>query len=50
MHQSKSRRSFLQALGAGAASLGMGPPALGAESVIQALEPAPEDPNASRGW
>jgi predicted dehydrogenase len=50
MHQSTSRRTFLQTLGAGAAALGLNRPATAAEPVIQGFETAPEDPNASRDW
>ena len=50
MHDSTSRRSFLQALGAGAAVLGLHAPSSAAEPVIQGFEAAPADPNASQGW
>ena len=48
MHDRTSRRSFIQALGAGAAGLSLA--GLAAEPPIQGFEPAPEDPNASAGW
>jgi predicted dehydrogenase len=50
MHQSTSRRTFLQALGAGAAALGLNRAATAAEPVIQGFEAAPEDPDASGDW
>jgi len=50
MHDSTSRRSFLQTLGAGAAVLGLHAPTSAAEPVIQGFEAAPTDPNASQGW
>jgi predicted dehydrogenase len=50
MHDSTSRRSFLQALGAGAAVLGLHSPTSAAEPVIQGFEAAPTDPNASKNW
>jgi predicted dehydrogenase len=49
-----NRRSFLQAVGTGAAALGL--PTLAhaaertAEKTIQGFEQAPEDPNASKNW
>ncbi len=48
MHDQASRRSFMQALGAGAAGLSLA--GLAAEPPIQGFEPAPADPNASAGW
>jgi predicted dehydrogenase len=50
MFDSTSRRSFLQALGAGAAALGLNRSAAAAEPVIQGFEAAPDDPNAAQGW
>ena len=50
MHDSTSRRSFLQTLGAGAAVLGLHAPTSAAEPAIQGFEAAPADPNASQGW
>lgn len=50
MHESTSRRSFLQTLGAGAAVLGLHAPTSAAEPAIQGFEAAPADPNASNGW
>ncbi len=45
-----NRRSFLGALGVGAAALGVPTTILAAEPQIQGFERAPEDPNASKGW
>lgn len=50
MSNSTSRRSFLQAAGLGAAALGLGGSAAGAEKPIQGFEEEPTDPNASKGW
>lgn len=50
MSISASRRSFLQALGAGAAALGLDYTATAAEPVIQGFEAAPTDPKAAHGW
>ncbi len=51
MKNSTSRRSFLQALGLGAAALGLPGSAAAAEKKpIQGFEEAPRDPNASKGW
>ncbi len=46
-----TRRSFLQAMGLGAAALGLpGAAAAAPEKPIQGFEKAPEDPDASKGW
>ncbi len=45
-----SRRSFLTALGAGAAALGLERPLSAASPAIQGFERAVDDPNASKGW
>ena len=45
-----TRRSFLQAMSATAAGLGLASVAQAAEKPIQGFEPAPENPNASVGW
>jgi predicted dehydrogenase len=49
-----TRRSFLQTVGLGAAALGVGREAAAAEKAalkpIQGFEPAPENPDASKGW
>jgi predicted dehydrogenase len=52
MHDSTTRRSFLQAVGLGAAALGTAGVARAAEKekVIQGFEKAAEDPNASKDW
>ena len=50
MLESTSRRSFLQALGVGAAAVGVAGQAGAAAPPIQGFEPAPADPNASKGW
>ena len=50
MHDSSSRRSFLQAVGLGAAALGLQQAAMGEDKPIQGFEKAPEDPNASKDW
>lgn len=50
MHDFDSRRSFLQAVGLGAAALTLKGSAAAAENTIQGFEAAPADPNASRGW
>ncbi|MBN2024211.1 MAG: Gfo/Idh/MocA family oxidoreductase [Pirellulales bacterium] len=49
MSESTSRRSFLQAVGLGAAALGLGGAARGQEPQIQGFEKA-VDPEASKGW
>lgn len=50
MHDSTSRRSFILALGAGAAALGRKRPATAAEKPIQGFEQAPADPRVWKGW
>lgn len=45
-----SRRSFLHAMGFGAAALGLGRLATAAEKPIQGFEEAKADPNASKQW
>lgn len=45
-----SRRRFLQSMGATTAVLALPTSGRGAEPPIQGLEPAPEDPSASKGW
>lgn len=51
MRDSTTRRSFLQAVGLGAAAVGVTGVARAAEEkVIQGFEKAPEDPNASKDW
>ncbi|MDP6720441.1 MAG: Gfo/Idh/MocA family oxidoreductase, partial [Pirellulaceae bacterium] len=55
MSDSTSRRSFLQAVGAGAAALGLEGSASAQQQKkkkkpIQGFEEAPTDPNASKGW
>ncbi len=50
MHPSTSRRSFLQAVGVGAAGMGLSRSARSAEPPIQGFEEAPTDPNASKGF
>lgn len=50
MHDSTSRRSFILALGAGAAALGRKRPASAAEKAIQGFEQAPADPRVWKGW
>jgi len=50
MHDSTTRRSFLQAVGFGAAALGLNQSARSEEKPIQGFEKAPEDPNASKDW
>ncbi len=49
MHDS-TRRSFLQAMGLGAAALGLGQTARGEEKVIQGFEKAETDTEASKHW
>jgi len=49
MHDSTTRRSFLQAAGFGAAALGSAI-ARAEEKPIQGFEKAPENPDASKGW
>jgi predicted dehydrogenase len=50
MHDRTTRRSFLQALGLGAAALGVTGSAHGGDVAIPGFEKAPRDPNASKGW
>ena len=51
MTRSTSRRSFLQALGAGAAGWSVAASAVAQQKkTIQGFEEAPDDPNASQGW
>jgi predicted dehydrogenase len=50
MHPSTSRRSFLQAVGVGAAAMGLNKSARSAEPPIQGFEEAPTDPHASQGF
>jgi len=50
MHEFDSRRSFLQAVGLGAAALTLKGSAAAAEKTIQGFEAAPADPNVSQGW
>jgi predicted dehydrogenase len=50
MHGDSSRRSFLQALGVGAAAVGLHSLAAAQAPPIQGFEEAPTDANASRDW
>ena len=50
MTDSKSRRSFLQSVGLGAAALGLTGAAPPKEKPIQGFEEEPTDPNASKKW
>jgi predicted dehydrogenase len=50
MNNSSSRRSFLQAVGFGAAAFGLHEAARAADEPIQGFEEPPTDPNASKGW
>ena len=50
MRDSSTRRSFLQAVGAGAAALGLQQTVRSEEKVIQGFEKAPTDSNASKDW
>ncbi len=50
MSSSASRRSFLQSVGFGAASLGLTGSATGQQKPIPGFEEAPSDPNVSQGW
>jgi hypothetical protein len=52
MKSSATRRSFLQGVGLGTASLGLSGAALAGQKqkVIQGFEEAPTDPDASKGW
>ncbi len=50
MNISTSRRSFLQAIGFGAAALGLGSWGRAEEKPIQGFEESPAGPDASKGW
>jgi len=50
MHNSTSRRSFLQAVGLSASALALEGSARSADQTIQGFEEAPTDPNAAKGW
>jgi predicted dehydrogenase len=50
MTDSTPRRSFLQAVGVGAAALGLKGLASGQQQPIQGFEEGPTDPNTSKGW
>lgn len=50
MNHRTSRRSFIQTVGLGAATVGLARPASSQEKVIQGFEKAPTDPQASKGW
>jgi len=50
MHDSATRRSFIQAIGAGAAVLGLEQSAQAEEKPIQGFEKAATGPDASKGW
>lgn len=50
MHDFTTRRSFLQAIGLGAAALGVQQAVAAEEKVIQGFEKTPVSPNASKGW
>jgi predicted dehydrogenase len=50
MHNFTTRRSFLRALGFGAAALGVPFQVRSQEQPIQGFEKTPTDPNASAGW
>lgn len=50
MRDSSTRRSFLQAVGAGAAALTLRQSTGAEEKVIQGFEKAPTDPSASKNW
>ena len=50
MLSSTTRRSFLQAVGLGAAAAGLARTAKAEEKPIQGFEKAPTDPNAHKGW
>ncbi len=50
MNDFTSRRSFLQAVGVGAAAVGIAGSASAQQKKIQGFEEAPTDPNASKGW
>ncbi len=50
MPQETTRRSFLQAVGLGAAAAGLGRTARAEEKVIPGFEKQAEDPDAHKGW
>jgi predicted dehydrogenase len=50
MHESTTRRSFLQAIGFSAAALGATGTARSEEKPIQGFEKTPANPDASKGW
>ena len=50
MTDSTSRRSFMQAMGVGAAALGFQQTATGQQEPIQGFEEAPTDPHAAKVW
>lgn len=50
MHITGTRRAFLQAVGLGAAGLGLQRPARAGNEPIQGFEEAPADPDLHRGW
>jgi len=50
MHDHPSRRSFLQAVGLGAAAAGLSETAFSGEVKIPGFEKQPTDPNAFKGW
>ena len=50
MHDSTTRRSFLQAIGLGATAMALEGSARSADQPIQGFEEAPTDPNAAKGW
>ncbi len=50
MNDSTSRRSFLQAMGTGAAALSLHELAAAAPKPIQGFEETPTDPDTSKGW
>ena len=50
MHDFTTRRWFLQAVGLGAAAVGLPRSARSEDKAIQGFEKAPAEPNASKGW
>jgi hypothetical protein len=50
MHDSTTRRSFLQAVGFGGTALGLTGTAVSQEKTIQGFEKRPDNPDASKGW
>jgi len=50
MHDGATRRSFIQAIGLGAAGLGLEQSARAEEKPIQGFEKAATDPDVSKGW